>query len=298
MGKRGTGKLTALFASRHKKPGLYNDGGGLYLQITSANARSWIFRYWVAERRHCRDMGLGSLHVVSLQEARDLAGAQRRLLRRGVDPIEAMRGTKAQRRLEAARTITFSECAKRYIEAHSAAWKDAKHRQQWRNTIAQHVEPIIGNVPVQDVDTTAIHKILAPIWTTTPETASRLRGRIEAVLDQAKVLGYRSGENPARWRGHLDKLLPKLSRLRKVAHHAAMPYQKIPEFMTELRGREGAAVRALEFCILTAARSGEVLGARRQEFDLDAAVWTAPAGTHESRRRASRAAVGAGAPDH
>jgi integrase len=222
-------------------------------------------------------MGLGSLHVVSIQEARDLAGAQRRFLREGVDPIEAMRGTKARRRLEAARTITFSECAKRYIEAHSAAWKDPKHLQQWRNTLRDFAGPIIGNVPVQDVDTTAIHKLLAPIWTTTPETASRLRGRIEAVLDQAKVLGYRSGENPARWRGHLDKLLPKLSRVRKVAHHAAMPYQKIPEFMTELRGREGAAVRALEFCILTAARSGEVLGARRQEFDLDAAVWTAPA---------------------
>jgi integrase len=220
---------------------------------------------------------LGSLHVVSLQQARDLAGAQRQLLRQGIDPIEAKRATKAQRRLEAARTITFSECAKRYIEAHAAEWKDAKHRQQWRNTLRDYAEPIIGNVSVADVDTTAIHKILAPIWTTTPETASRLRGRIEAVLDQAKVLGYRTGENPARWRGHLDKLLPKLSRVRKVAHHAAMPYRKIPEFMTALRAREGAAARALEFCILAAARTGEVLGARRQEFDLDAAVWTVPA---------------------
>jgi integrase len=277
MGRRGTGKLTALFAARHKKRGLYNDGGGLYLQITGTDARSWIFRYWVAERGHCRDMGLGSLHVVSLEKARDLAGEYRRMLRQGVDPLEAMRTTKAQRRLEAARTITFSECARRYIEAHRAEWKDTKHRQQWQNTIAQHAEPLVGNVPVQDIDTAAIHKVLAPIWTTTPETASRLRGRIEAILDWARVLGYRTGENPARWRGHLDHLLPKLSRVRKIAHHPAMPYGEIPEFMTTLRVRESPAARALEFCILTAARSGEVLGAQRQEFDLDAAVWTVPA---------------------
>jgi integrase len=256
---------------------MYGDGGGLWLQITSSNARSWIFRYWVAERRQSREMGLGSLHVVSLQEARDLAGEYRRMRRQGVDPIEARHDTRAQRRLEAFKATTFKQCAEAYIDAHRAGWRDAKHRQQWANSLAQHAEPIIGNLPVQAIDTTAVHKVLQPIWTSIPETAARLRGRIEAILDWAKVLGYRTGENPARWRGHLDKLLPKLSRVRKVEHHAAMPYARIPEFITELRERDGAAARALEFCILTATRTGEVLGARRQEFDLDKAVWTVPA---------------------
>jgi integrase len=259
-----------LFVKKHKTPGLYGDGGNLYLQITNANARSWIFRYG------SRYAGLGSAFNVSLEEARDLAYEYRKLLREGVDPLEVKRTKQAQARLEAAKAITFKQCASAYIESHKAAWKDAKHLQQWTNTIEQHCGPI-NDLPVQQVDTEGTLAVLQPIWATIPESASRLRGRIETVLDWAKVRGYRSGENPARWRGHLDKLLPRTSKVRKVAHHAALPYAQVPEFITKLRQRHSVTARALEFTILTAARSGEVLGARREEFDLDAAVWAVPA---------------------
>jgi integrase len=264
------GRLTALFVKKHNTPGLFGDGGNLYLQITNANARSWIFRYGN------RYAGLGSAFNVTLEEARDLAYECRKLLREGVDPLEVKRTKQAQARLEAAKAISFRQCAAAYIEAHRAAWKDRKHLQQWQNTIEQHCGPI-NDLPVASVDTEGVLAALQPIWTITPETASRLRGRIEAILDWAKVHGYRTGENPARWRGHLDKLLPRKSKVRKVAHHAAMPYGEIPSFITKLRQRQGVAASALEFCILTAARSGEVLGAHRQEFDLDAAMWTVPA---------------------
>jgi integrase len=301
MGTQGTGKLKALFASRQKKPGMYHDGGGLYLQITSASARSWVFRYWVADRdpgtgeflrddagRICgrsREMGLGSLHIVSLQDARDLAGEYRRMRRVGVDPIEAKRTAQMQQRLDSVKAITFKRCAADYIEAHRSEWKDPKHLQQWQNSIAQHAEPVIGDLSVQAIDTTAVHKVLAPIWTSIPETAGRLRGRIEAILDRAKVLGYRTGENPARWRGHLDKLLPKPSKVRKVEHHAAMPFAEIPKFMAALHMHETVVARALEFLILTAARSSEVLGAKWNELDLQGAVWTVPG----ERMKASKA---------
>jgi integrase len=270
------GKLTALFAARHKKPGMFSDGGGLYLQITSANARSWIFRYWSAEHQLSREMGLGSLHVVSLQEARDLAAECQRLRRQGVDPIVAKHTTKGQRRLADAKAMTFAQCVAAYIDAHRAGWKNPRHPEQWRNTLAQHAGPIIGDLPVQMIDTAAVHKVLTPIWTSTPKMAARVRARIEAVLDWAKVLGYRNGENPARWRGHLDKLLPQPGKVRRVEHHAAMPYGDIPEFMARLRARWSIDARALEFAILTAARSNEVLGAAWAEFDLGGATWTVP----------------------
>jgi integrase len=270
---RSLGKLTALFVTRAKKPGLYSDGGNLYLQVESKSARSWIFRY------AGRYMGLGSALVVGLQEARDLAHECRKLRRQGIDPVEAKRAQQALHRLDAAKAITFRECAKAYIKAHRAGWRDAKHVQQWENTIASYAEPMIGSLPVQAVDTALICKILEPIWTSRPETASRVRGRIESILDWAKVRGYRNGENPARWRGHLDKLLPKPSAVKKlkgVRHHPALPYAETPAFVAELRKREGIAARALDFAILTAARSGEVLGARWEEFDLGAAVWVVP----------------------
>jgi integrase len=268
---RSLGKLTALFVARAKKPRLYSDGGNLYLQVKSATAKSWLFRY------AGRYEGLGSAFVVGLEEARDLAHERRKLRRQGIDPIEARRAQQAQRRLEAAKAITFRQCAGAYIQAHRAGWRDAKHVQQWQNTIASYAEPIIGALPVQAVDTALICKILEPLWTSNPETASRVRGRVERILDWAKVRGYRDGDNPARWRGHLDHLLPARNKVRKVVHHAALPYAEISTFITKLRTREGAASRALEFAILTAARSGEVLGARWNEFDLSNGVWTVPA---------------------
>ena len=225
MGSNGTGKLTALFVTRYTKPGTYNDGGGLYLQIRSPAARSWIFKYWDGQR--VREKGLGSSHVVSLQQARDLAHECHQLRRQGVDPIDAERATRAQQRLQVANAVTFKECAARYIESHGSAWSPIT-LQQWRNTLAQHAAPIIGNVPVQEIDTAAIDTVLRPIWNSTPRMARRVRARIEAVLDWAKVRGYRDGENPARWRGHLDQLLPKPDRVRKPKHHAAMAYDLVP----------------------------------------------------------------------
>jgi integrase len=268
---RSLGKLTALFVTRIKQPGFYGDGGNLYLQVESATAKSWVFRY------AGRYMGLGSAVVVGLQEARDLAHEYRKRRREGIDPIEAKRAEQAQRRLDAAKAITFKQCAEAYIKAHRAGWRDAKHVQQWGNTIATYAEPFIGALPVQSVDTALICKILEPIWTSRPETASRVRGRVERILDWAKVRGYRDGENPARWRGHLDKLFPERSKVRKVVHHAALPYADVPAFITELRARDGAAARALEFAILVAARSNEVIGARWSEFNLDNGMWLVPA---------------------
>jgi integrase len=223
-----------------------------------------------------REKGLGSSHVVSLQQARDLAHECHQLRRQGVDPIDAERATRAQQRLQVANAVTFKECAARYIDSHGSAWSPIT-LQQWRNTLAQHAAPIIGNVPVQEIDTAAIDTVLRPIWNSTPRMARRVRARIEAVLDWAKVRGYRDGENPARWRGHLDQLLPKPDRVRKPKHHAAMAYDLVPGFLTDLRERDGLVERALELLILTATRSGEVLGAQWQEFDLDKAVWTIPA---------------------
>ena len=272
---RHIGKLTALEVSRAKRPGMYGDGGGLSLQVTSATAKSWIFRYGK------RYLGLGSAFTTSLQEARDLAYECRRLLRDGVDPLEARKARKAQTKLEAAKLVTFKEAAESFIEANHSSWKNAKHHRQWITTLAQFAYPIIGNLPVQEIDTPLMLKVLEPIWNTIPETAYRLRGRIEAVLDSAKARGHRIGENPARWRGHLDKILPKV---RRGNHHKAMPYAEIPAFIAKLHQQEGVAARALELVVLTAARTGEVLGARWDEINLDDAVWTIPA----SRMKAGR----------
>jgi integrase len=291
--RRTIGKLKALTVVRLKRPGMHSDGGGLYLHVSVSGTRSWIFRYWTQDcdpatgepirdktgkvRGRSREMGLGSFTVTTLEQARELASEYRKLRRQGFDPIEARRAQQARNRLDAAKAITFTQCAKAYIEAHRAGWRDAKHIQQWENSIAVYAEPIIGGLPIQAVDTALVYKILEPIWTSIPETASRVRGRIERILDWAKVRGYRDGENPARWRAHLDNLLPPRSKVRAVKHHNALPYAHVPAFMADLRNREGAAARALEFGILTAARSAEVLGARWAEFDLGAGVWTVAA---------------------
>ncbi|HMF27095.1 MAG TPA: Arm DNA-binding domain-containing protein, partial [Pseudolabrys sp.] len=247
------GKLRALTVTRMKKPGRYGDGGGLWLQVTNAGARSWVYRYWVAQRDpdsgqpvrnendkvrgRSREMGLGSCIVVGLEQARELAAECRKLRRQGIDPLDARQTLKTQAALRAAKAVSFSKCAEDYIKAHGVGWTNATHASQWAVSIRTFVEPIIGSLPVQSIDTPLVLKCLEPIWTEKPETASRVRGRIESILDYAKVSGYRVGENPARWRGHLDKLLPARSKVRKVVHHAALAYADVSEFMLALRKR-------------------------------------------------------------
>src|SRR5215831_1118740 len=207
-------RLTAVEVRGITGKGMYHDGGGLYLQVSGAGAKSWIYRFMLDSRP--REMGLGPVNVISLAEARRRAAEYRRMRLDGIDPIEARREKQGQRRLDAAKAMTFDACAAAYIEAHKASWRNAKHRDQWRNTLNTYASSVFGSLPVQAVDLSLVMKALEPIWKTKPATASRLRGRIEAVLDWAKVRGYRSGENPSRWRGHLDKLLPAKGKLRKV----------------------------------------------------------------------------------
>jgi integrase len=265
------GKLNARAISRLRKPGMHGDGNGLYLQIGGAGARSWIFRYTLHGRE--RYLGLGSATAISLKRARELAVEAQALRAQGIDPIEARKDARTKARLAAARSLTFRECAERFVAAHEASWRNAKHRQQWRSTL-DYTYPLIGNLPVADIDTALVLKTLEPIWQTKPETARRLRGRIEAVLDWARVAGYRAGENPARWRGNLTHLLPR--KRRDVKHHAALSYAEIPAFMAKLATRDSISARCLEVTILTALRSGEALGATWDEIDLRAAVWTVP----------------------
>jgi integrase len=280
---RTIGKLTALKVDKAKRPGMYGDGGGLYLRVTHDGAKNWVFRFMLNGRP--RWMGMGPLHTVHLAEARKRAGEHRLRRHDGIDPIEARRAERQQARLDAAKAVTFKECAESYIKAHRAGWRNGKHAAQWQATLATYAEPVIGKLSVQAIDTGLVLKVLEPIWTAKPETAGRVRGRIESILDWAKVRGYRAGENPARWRGHLDKLLPARGKVQKVEHHAAMPYAALPAFLIKLRGQEGIAARALEFAILTAARTGETIGARWPEFDLLDKTWTVP----PERMKAGRA---------
>jgi integrase len=275
-------RLTALKVDRTKEPGMYADGGGLYLRVTSAGAKNWVLRYMLDRRP--RWMGLGPLALYGLQEARTKALDARRMRHEGIDPIEARRAERARQRLDAAKAVTFKQCAEGYIASHSAGWRNDKHTAQWRATLSTYAYPIIGPLPVQAVDTGLVLKVLEPIWKLKPATASRLRGRIETILDSAKVRGYRDGENPARWRGHLDKLLPPGSKVRKVEHRAALSYAELPAFLAILREQEGIAPRALEFLILTAARTGEAIGARWSEFELLEKTWTVPAARMKAHR--------------
>jgi len=272
---RTIGRLTALKVDKAKRPGMYADGGGLYLRVTHNGTKNWVFRFMLNGRP--RWMGVGPLHIIGLAEARNRAAAFRLQRHDGIDPIERRRADRLQGRLEAAKAITFKECAARYIASHRAGWRNPKHAAQWQATLATYAEPVIGGLSVQAIDAALVLKVLEPIWTTKPETAGRVRGRIESVLDWAKARGYRAGENPARWRGHLDKLLPVRSKVRRVEHHAALPYAELPGFLVSLREQEGIGARALEFAIVTAARTGEVIGARWGEIDLLDKTWTLPA---------------------
>jgi integrase len=227
--------------------------------------------------RKAREMGLGPLLEVSLVRAREKAAECRRLLGEGSDPIDARNSDRARKALEAAKSMSFATCAERFINSHKAGWKNPKHVDQWRSTINTYCEPIFGPTAVQDVDTALILKALEPIWAKKPETASRVRGRVERVLDWAKARGYRHGENPARWRGHLDKLLPKLEKKKRVKHHPALPYRDIGAFMADLRAEAGFGARALELLILTSTLTIEIIGARWPEIDLENATWVIPA---------------------
>jgi integrase len=290
-------RLSALAVSRASKPGLYPDGAGLYLRVGRGGSKAWVFRFMLNGK--AREMGFGSLKKVSLAAARKKAIDARLMLSEGQDPLAHRREKEERRtaaeRLAAASLVTFEDCADAYVRAHEAGWRNKKHRQQWRNTLATYVSPVFGQIPVQHIDVAVVMKVLEPIWNRKTETASRVRGRIEVILDWARVRGYRSGENPARWRGHLDHLLPARSKLRKVKHHAALPYMEIGTFMKELREMDGFGAAALEFLILTAARTGEVIGAQHSEIDLGARVWVVAAermkGDREHRVPLSSAAI-------
>jgi len=249
------------------------------LQVTEgADGRpkkSWLFRYTVGGRE--RQMGLGPLSDVSLADARDRAVAARELRRAGKDPISERDASRAENSLLAARSMSFNACASAYVAVHRAGWRNVKHAGQWEATIGTYCSPVFGKLPVQAIDVGLVMRVLEPIWATKPETAARVRGRIERILDWAKVRGYRDGDNPARWRGHLDHLLPGRGKVCRVKHHAASPYGEVPAFMAELKNRDAVAARALEFAILTAARTGEVIGAKWDEIDLGDRVWTIPA---------------------
>jgi integrase len=273
MPKRAAG-LSARKVETAKEPGFYADGNGLYLQVTASGAKSWILRFSIGGRR--RDMGLGPLATMSLAKARQKAVEAKSLLKAGVDPIEARRAEKATKQVEEARIVTFRDCADAYVRSMRLGWRNVKHASQWDATLARYVFPLIGALPVDAIDTGLVLKVLEPIWAVKTETASRVRGRIESILDYARVRGHRSGENPARWRGHLDHILPDKKDVTKVEHHASLPYQEIPEFWPRLQVQDGMGARALEFAILTASRTGEVLGATWQEIDLEAGVWTIP----------------------
>jgi integrase len=265
---------------RTAQPGRYGDGGGLYLLVRSPERRYWLFRYTPPGGK-MREMGLGPASgrtAVSLAEARARAAELFRLTRAGVDPLEQRAAGSA------APAHSFREVAALYIDAHEASWRNATHRQQWRNTLDTYADPLIGHLPVEAIDTGQVMAVLDPIWRTRTETAARPRGRIEAVLDYAKAHGWRSGDNPARWRGHIAQLLPARARIAAVKHHAALPWREMAAFMVDLSKLDGVAPLALCFTILTAARSGEVLHARWPEIDMAEGVWTVPGGRMKAGR--------------
>ena len=278
----GTKRLTARAVRELTEPGRYGAGDGLYLDVASGGSKSWVFRFQLHGRR--REMGVGSVRHFTLAEARDKAVDLRRAVARGLDPLDERRAIRASARAAAARAMTFLQCAEAYIAAHEDSWKNAKHRWQWGASLASFVYPHFGEVMVDRIDVAMVLKALEPIWRTKPETASRVRGRIETVLSWATAREYRQGENPARWRGHLQHMLPARNKVARVEHHAAMPYRDVGAFMAALADQNGVAARALEFTILTAARTGETIGARWSEFNMAERVWTVPAGRMKAGR--------------
>ncbi len=279
---RAANRLSPLRVKSDLPPGLYGDGHGLYLQVSAQKTKAWVYRYMIAGR--ARKMGLGPIHSVSLAEARRRAADIHRQIWDGVDPIDARRKIKGEQAAAKVRGISFRQCAEKYIEAHASSWKSARHVQQWPATLKQYVYPVVGDMPVSAIEKSHVLSVLEPIWLTKTETARRVRGRIETVLDWARARDYRSGENPARWRGHLDQLLPARSRIAPVKNLAAMPYRDLPRFMGKLREQVGLNARALEFLILTAARTGDVIGATWGEIDFTERLWIVPGARVKSKK--------------
>jgi integrase len=268
----GIEKLTAVQIARLSKPGRYSDGGGLYLQVAQGGTKSWVFRY--IRKGTERNMGLGALHIVCLKEARRAAHRARMQLSLGGDPLqERLLGSKHLKTADK----TFNECAAEYITKHRNGWRSAKHARQWEQSLTDYASPYFGRLYVRNIGTAHVLRALEPIWFERTETATRLRGRIERVLTWAAILGYREGDNPARWKGYLQELLPSPAKVRRVIHHPSMPYRNIAAFFGKLMTRKGDASCALAFTILTACRSVEVLLARWREIDIVRAVWTIPA---------------------
>lgn len=275
-------RLSVASVNAQNKPGLYADGLGLYLQVAKGGSKTWIFRYMLAGRP--RKMGLGSVHTVPLKLARERAAEQRLKLLDADDPIEVRKAERMEKLAASTSAMSFKEAAEGYIKAHKAGWSNIKHAGQWKATLETYVYPIFGDLAVQRVDTAMVLKVLETIWTEKPETATRVRGRVESILDWATARGSRQGDNPARWRGHLDKLLPARSKVAKVQHHAALPYGEIGAFVASVKEMEGVSPRALEFAILTATRTGEVVGARWAEIDTENALWTIPASRMKAKK--------------
>ncbi len=274
--------LTIKGIARLNAPGRYGDGGGLYLQIGPTGGKAWLFRYVLRERE--RWMGLGPCADFTLDEARERARKARQQLRDGIDPIEARKAARATHALEDARTITFKDATDAYFNQHSKKWSSAKHHRQFLSAMRMYADPVIGRLPVASIDTGLVLKCVEPIWQTKTQTASRLRGWIENVLDWSAVRGYRAGENPARWQGHLGEVLPAKKQITKIVHHKALPYAQVPAFIAQLAKHQGTGPLALTFIIMCAARTGEALGARWPEIDFEKKVWTIPASRMKGRR--------------
>lgn len=274
--------LTALKIRQNLKPGMYADGLGLYLKVRPGNSKSWIFRYRIGGK--LRDMGLGPLHTVSLAEARERAEVCRAARLKGLDPLEERLKEREAKTIEAGETITFEKCAETYIATHKDGWKNSKHADQWTATLQTYVYPVFKETPVAAINDTLVLKVLQPIWKDKTETASRIRGRIENILDWARVMKFRTGDNPARWRGHLDHLLPKRSRVSTINHHAALPIDETPSFIQILQREQTVVARAFEFCILNATRTNETMGMRWSEYDEKAQLWTVAAARMKAGR--------------
>lgn len=284
---RSRNRLSATFVAKIKKPGRYPDGGGLYLQVTTGIhgdvRKSWVFRYTAPDGRK-REMGFGAAGNLELVQVRRKADAMRRLLSDGVDPIEHRDAERERLQREAANAVTFKQAAEQYIEMRQPTWSNKKAAEQWPNTMRDYVYPVFGSRSVRAIDTSHVLEVLKPIWTTKNETAARLRARIERILDYATTRGMRSGDNPARWRGHLEHTLPAPELVKEVVPHPALPYADMDEFMKTLRSKTGMAAKALEFTILTAARTNEVLGLRWREINFEERMWTCPAIRMKKRR--------------
>jgi len=269
------GKLTVQQIKSTNRRGFYGDGDGLYLKVTETGTKSWVFRFRVNGK--LRDHGLGSVNTLSLAEARQAAQECRKLRLQGQDPIEAKRRQRVTAQLEAAKAVSFKDCVESYVASHKSSWRNAKHQRQWSATLEKYASPVFGDLPVGEIDMTLVLNVLKPIWYDKTETASRVRGRIETILNYATVQGLREGNNPAVWRGNLSVVLPAKNKIMKVTHMKALPHAEVADFWVKLSKFEGAGADALRLVILTAVRSGEARGATANEFDLDNAVWTIPA---------------------